>query len=92
MADRENIIEGLEKAVCAFHLVGYSDGTKVCNDAIAMLKEQPEIVRCKDCKFGGGCQSAKGREMIACFNDDVFLEPEIHEPDWFCGDGEKKQS
>ena len=50
------------------------------------------VVRCKDCKFGEGCQNAKGMEMIACFNDDVFLEPEIHEPDWFCGDGEKKQS
>ena len=40
MPDREKVIEGLEKAVCAFHLVGYSDGEKVCNDAIALLKQE----------------------------------------------------
>ena len=99
----ETVIYDIERCIC--HM---PDACKDCShcghggviecmeellsDALTLLKEQPELVRCKDCKFGGGCQNAKGMEMIACFNDDVFLAPEIHEPDWYCADGERKQS
>ena len=48
-------------------------------EAVDLLKELPEIVRCKDCKhYDSNTQS--------CNNglDDIFL------PDWFCADGERR--
>ena len=44
--------------------------------------QQPEIVRCKDCKFG-----------TTEFDDGQrFCEPkgEWHDPDYFCADGKRK--
>ena len=44
-----------------------------------------ELVRCKDCKYGEpwgvliGCGTAKGFGIT-------------HKPDWFCADGERKDS
>ena len=49
-------------------------------DAIALLREQePEIVRCKDCKH-------YDQDTQSCNNglDGIFL------PDWFCADGERR--
>ena len=50
------------------------------NDAIAMLKEQPEIVRCKDCVKHGSvsCPMCKKYVFITADN-------------WFCVDGERKE-
>ena len=42
------------------------------------LKEQPEIVRCKDCKH-----------RISCT---IYLEAaEAENEDWFCADGEREE-
>ena len=51
------------------------------NDIISMLKEQPQIVRCKDCKYG---------EPGAC-GDGVDCDGIWHDNDWFCADGEHKE-
>ena len=48
--------------------------------AIDYLKEQPEIVRCKDCKH-------KGTEECAMYDGHLFRLPD----DWFCADGERKE-
>ena len=49
-------------------------------DALALLKERPELVRCRDCKHHGKdtCSAAAG---IA------YPPPD----DWFCADGERKE-
>ena len=50
----------------------------------ALLKEQPEIVRCKDCKWFIKKFENEGR----CIKHDN----NYHEPDWFCADGTRKDS
>ena len=49
-------------------------------EAITMLKEQPEIILCKDCKhrYKGWC----------CAKHHVLEEVKA---DFFCGDGERKE-
>ena len=44
-----------------------------------LLKEHPQIVRCKDCKNGtpGAC------------GDGIDCDGVWHDDDWFCADGEK---
>jgi hypothetical protein len=64
---------------------GISDCTSaLAYDALALLKEQETVIRCKDCKYGEpwgvliGCGTAKGFGIT-------------HKPDWFCADGERKE-
>ena len=48
-----------------------------------LLREQPEIVRCKDCKHRlNGCCYNKASKRI---NFGVYVAY-----DWFCADGQKK--
>ena len=47
-----------------------------------LLKEQQQIVRCKDCKLKE-CDGRNG--TIVC-----DITGESHNPDWFCADGERK--
>ena len=50
---------------------------------LQMPSAQPEIVRCKDCKWG--------REVcgnIECFVDSN-IPPEYHGYEWFCPNGER---
>lgn len=49
---------------------------------------QPEIVRCKDCKYGDAVKNAKDEPMIECA---LLYEGWLKEPDWFCADGERRE-
>ena len=58
---------------------------EVSKDALALLKAQPEVVRCKDCKHGErlfadyvSCQISEENES-GCHV--------THRPDFFCADG-----
>lgn len=77
MTDRKKVIKGLRG------LYGSKETIELIADAIALLKEQPEIVRCKDCKHRDPedkrCDSGHG---IRC----SLPRPD----DWFCADGEVK--
>ena len=53
----------------------------VLKEILVLLKEQSEIVRCKDCKY----QVDRGRRYKEC--DKHFLWAK---DDWFCADGERK--
>ena len=95
MPDREKVKIGLQCIIdgtvrCAS--CGYSidkHGRYGCHqdcaiDALAVLKEQPEIVRCKDCKHG---QLIQGE--IWCHK---YVPRTMIPPDWFCADGERRSN
>ena len=56
----------------------YKDVMGYIDDAIALLKEQPQIVRCKDCKFW--------HDSIRC---QMYSEGMETGGNWFCADGER---
>ena len=97
MVDRTSVIKGLERYTadcvctkCVYYNI-FCVG-KWCADALKLLKEQPEVVRCKDCKYGTLFQNAHGEWMAECENpDSPWLERLITYPDWFCADGEVKR-
>ena len=81
---------------------------RTIDDTIELLKEQkkqkffvdsdgkitplPDVVRCKDCRWGDRSRNGKGEEMILCYNGDTGIEDGyLHEPDWFCAEGERKE-
>lgn len=90
--DKAEIIRRLEKISShAIHTVGeepfvmsLDDGITV-KEAIDLIKQQPEIVRCKDCKHGDIVDVYAGK-MAACRCDDGRVNP----LEWFCPDGEVK--
>ena len=51
---------------------------------VMQIKEQPEIVRCKDCMHSEPSMFSK---KVRC-----KLSLGYHELDWFCPEGERKQS
>lgn len=56
-----------------------------------LLKEQEAVVRCKDCMYGEQSRNAKGEKMVFCYNGDTGIEDGyLHEPEWFCAEGERK--
>jgi len=48
-----------------------------------------ELVRCKDCKFGEACKNGRGEHGVWCYNTQSANKDWVHEPDWFCADGER---
>ena len=47
------------------------------------------VVRCKDCKFGEACKNRAGEHGVMCYNSQSASHSWVHEPDWFCADGER---
>lgn len=43
------------------------------------------LVLCKDCKHGEPCN-----EDVYCTKDIGTIESSVHEPYWFCADGERE--
>lgn len=50
-----------------------------------------ELIRCKDCKFGEACKNGRGEHGVMCYNSHNASHSWVHEPDWFCADGERKE-
>ena len=90
--DREKVVKAIECCVVN-NTRCFDDKDKLCpyfstktymceiellKDALAMLKEQPEIVRCKDCKYYNSL-------MGYCKDGRSYPSP-----DWFCADGVAK--
>ena len=62
-------------------------------DSDGKITPLPVVVRCKDCRWGDRSRNGKGEEMILCYNGDTGIEDGyLHEPDWFCAEGERKDS
>ena len=60
-------------------------------DTLKVLREQPTIVRCKDCKYakmtidGDLCKYCELDE-----DENGFLREVYRDADWFCADGERR--
>jgi hypothetical protein len=89
MPDREKYIKVLSKTVKTVKEYNEDAPIKISlecvEDILELLKEQPQIVRCKDCKY--------------CFVEGFVHEHNIcdkHEwiqgqpDDWYCADGERQ--
>lgn len=90
MADRENVIKALE--ICSQDVFGRmcinctyeSDYHRHCHeilmgDTLELLKDQPDIVRCKDC--------VNRHNPINCR---MYSEGMDTPEGWFCADGERR--
>ena len=97
--DREKVINGLKQMLSDYAVMEKISVNQKCftllyhkamtEDALALLKEQPKIVRCKDCKHGEQCNQNLG-EFYLCGKDIGTFETSVHSADWFCADGERK--
>ena len=96
MWSKEKIINGLNALYKSMHKnqcyacsyefveVEHEFGTEILAEAEEFIKEQPQIVRCKDCKYyiepteeeAGGCLIKAGYFPVS--------------ENWFCADGEKE--
>lgn len=104
--DMEKVIKGLEKCLadescdeCPYEENCFDPdidnpwGTYVMRDALALLKEQPQVVRCKDCKHGG-CRTQKldgSIFRVVCKKHGTKKNELWMDADWFCADGERKE-
>lgn len=92
MVDRAKVIEGLKH--CNFGDCGFCyendcpyyqshDCTdELKNDILSLLKELPEIIRCKYCKYSKEC-------IPPCEERYCVFYDERHDGGWFCADGER---
>ncbi len=48
------------------------------------------VVRCKDCKYGQYCTD--GETTYQCFKWNSNEFGALHEQDWFCADGERRDT
>ena len=82
---KEEAIRKLQKQKAEYleEWIDYSGVTEAFDMAIEALSAEPEIIRCKDCRWG--------REVcgnIECFVDSN-IPPEYHGYEWFCPNGEQ---
>lgn len=61
------------------------NATEALVNATKIIKSQPDVVRCKDCKFASMFETEDGQTIYECGSATDF-----HKPDWFCADGESK--
>ena len=84
--DREKVIRLIKEEISVCESVNQCYRTidlPALRDILTLLKEQPEIVRCKDC-INKECFGRDGK--IVC-----DLDGFLHDPDWFCADGEMNE-
>ena len=94
MIDKKKVINGLEKCKrCECDDCTEKNASQVpwdcpayddfVDSALALLKEQPEIIYCKDCKYG--------RPMCQPWEDIICAQNRAtHIPDWFCAEGKRR--
>jgi hypothetical protein len=98
--DREKVIAALHCRAydddfpcwkCAYYKqdekpVARCDYRGLMDDAIALLKEQEAVVRCKDCKHWYFADNRIPSEQEnVCGRNGIIVTP-----DWYCADGERK--
>ena len=59
---------------------------------ITIELEERKLVTCAECKFGNPTYNGRGEEMVDCLNKYTGLMGVLHEPNWFCADGEANEN
>lgn len=57
-------------------------------DKTGCVLDMQKLVLCMNCKFGEPCKDGSGKRVIMCDNSDTGNMGWVHEPEWFCADGE----
>ena len=89
MADIEKVIKAVDNCIhygckkCTYYDNGCEKNAMLA-DALELLKSQPQIVRCKDCKYVE-CEGVEG--FLVC-----DMSGFSHSPEFFCADGERGES
>lgn len=88
MHDRDVVIRAVESCFDywldqhrCLHPLELDDVRQMKADALALLKEQPEIVRCKNCKH-----FEPDGIYTMCYRHNGLSQ----NADWFCADGERR--
>ena len=52
------------------------------------------VVRCRNCVYGCLSKNGSGEDMVFCENPDLdeAMDIFVNEPDWYCADGERRDS
>lgn len=79
---KQDAIEIIRMAIAQIEWEYPMDYAAAFDMAIEALNE-PEIIRCKDCRHGEKCNS-----VYLCGKSRGFGM--AHDPSWFCADGEKR--
>ena len=89
MADLENTIKRIEDWIDAPFATNAEIDPQIVHDALELLKAQPQIVMCKDCKYWDYLIADRGRcdEMSVTHVGEFYTDS-----DWYCADGERKES
>lgn len=87
MPDKENVVKAYEDFVNGYECFCTSDDYEyeMHKAVLAMLKTQPQIVRCKDCKHYVHVRTDTAGYCTKDSSCWVFRDL-----DWFCADGERK--
>lgn len=83
ISNLETNIRWIEDIEC-HQFPGWGNVTMAMRDAVELLKEQQETVRCKDCD-NRECDGRAGTVVCGITGDS-------HSRLWFCADGEKKNA
>jgi len=76
---------------CEYTIGLYCGQDRLVRETVELLRTQPDIIECKDCKYGEPCKNGKGEDAVECFNSEVSLESRCRNPNWFCAEGEPKE-
>ena len=80
---RQDTIEELEHIMCDHPLRGYEDEQLLINAVKSLPSAQPEIIRCKDCKYQDENWRRISVKWLPCM--DVRTGS-----NWFCGSAERR--
>lgn len=86
--ERKVLIE--EKRLGAEHVI--------VHHARRIIEELPAVaavpvVRCWDCVYGCLSKNVRGEDKVFCENPDFEgMDYLVNEPDWYCADGERRES
>ena len=64
---------------------------KLMHDVLALLKEQPEVVLCEDCKFSEKRETCNKEYEYKCYRSEYEGCFDYHHKNWFCADGKRKE-
>lgn len=98
MADMISRAAAIEIIAAVKNITWSQSGKVLCGKMYSQIKDLPAVdavpvVRCKDCKHGEPTKNGLGQAVIKCWQIcELCGIPKLMEYDWFCADGERRES